>query len=78
VNGHPPADEWSPGVPKANPYNRVDQSTSWELFDKSNRYYEHAQRERGVHPQYADFLTTSARELRAAAAYILTLHNPVN
>ena len=78
MNGVNQSDEWAPGVPKANPYNRVDQATAWELFDKSNRYYELAARERAVHPQYARFLTTSASELRAAAAFTLTLKNQVN
>jgi hypothetical protein len=70
VNG---SDTWPGGQAKANPYNRVEQATSWELFDRSNRYYELAMREEPVHPQYASFLQTSARELRAAAQYITTL-----
>lgn len=78
MNGVNQSDEWAPGIPKKNPYHRVDQATAWELFDKSNRYYEQADAEAKEHPSYARFLRTSARELRAAATYVLTLNKQVN
>jgi len=77
-NGTNVSDEWAPGVPKANPYDRVDQATAWEMFDKSNRYYEHAARIDQEQPQYARFLRSSAVGLRDAAAYSLTLKHQVN
>jgi hypothetical protein len=67
------ARQWAPGLSADNPYDRVHQAASWEMFDRSNRYYEQAAAEHALHPQYALALQASAGELRAAAVYTAKL-----